>query len=65
MIEWILHIKDVRMLEQIELFSQEEDDWWNSIGSAEKASIERGIAQADTGNLTSHDEAMEKYKKWL
>lgn len=45
----------------MELFSQEDGDWWDSLGDAEKASIERGIAQADAGNLTSHKDVMGKY----
>ncbi len=40
-------------------------DWWDEISDAEKKSIEKGLAQADKGELVPHEQVMKKYKKWL
>ncbi|MBS3742545.1 MAG: hypothetical protein KGY74_10530 [Candidatus Cloacimonetes bacterium] len=40
-------------------------DWWDTISEEERAEIEQGLAEADRGEVTPHEEVMEKYKKWL
>ncbi len=47
------------------LLLRKDADWWETIGAAEKASIKRGIAQADAGKGIPHAEAMKPYGKWL
>ena len=48
-----------------ELLLRKDSDWWDRIGTAERASIKRGIAEADAGMGVSHQEAMKPYGKWL
>ena len=45
-------------------------DWWDGISSKEKAAIEEGLAQAERGEVVSHEDVMKashklisKYKK--
>ena len=40
-------------------------DFWDDLPDAIKADIDVAIKQADAGELYSHEEVMEKYKKWL
>ncbi len=40
-------------------------DWWDTISAEERAEIEQGLAEADRGDVTAHEEVMAKYKKWL
>ena len=40
-------------------------DWWDTISDEERAEIEQGLAEADKGEVISHEEVMGKYKKWL
>ena len=40
-------------------------DWWHTISDEERAEIEQGLAEADRGEVISHEEVMGKYKKWL
>ncbi len=42
-----------------------ETDWWDDVSDEAKASIERGLKDAEAGKVTSHKEVMKKYKKWL
>ena len=65
LIEWILRLGDARLLKQLEAISNVDFDWWDDLSTDEKASIERGIEQANAGQLTDHEDVMKKYKKWL
>ena len=40
-------------------------DWWDTISEEERTEIEQSLAEADRGEVTPHEEVMEKYKKWL
>lgn len=42
-----------------------QNDWWDDVSDEAKASIERGLKDAEAGRVTSHKEVMKKYKKWL
>jgi hypothetical protein len=58
--------KDNDLLAAIrELLLRKDADWWEKIGAAEKASIKRGIAQADASKGIPHAEVMKPYSKWL
>ena len=37
-------------------------DWWDTISDEERTEIEQGLAEADRGEVISHEEVMEKYK---
>ena len=65
LIQWILTIGDAQVLKQLESISNADLDWWNDLSPDEKDSIERGIAQANSGQLKSNDDVMQKYRKWL
>lgn len=45
--------------------SAKQADWWDIISEEERTEIEQGLAEADRGELISHEEVMAKYKKWL
>lgn len=64
LIEWILQIGDTRLLKQLESISNSDSDWWNDLSAEEKSSIERGIAQANSGQLKSNEAVMKKYQRW-
>lgn len=65
LIQWLSTIEDLKFLEKISaLISRErEKDWWNEISDSERASVEKGIAQADDRKLNPHDKARKIYGK--
>ena len=67
LIQWLSTIEDLNFLEKIsDLISREKKkDWWNEISDAEKEAIEKGIAQANAGNLNPPSKAREIYGRWL
>ncbi|HCY75233.1 MAG TPA: hypothetical protein DHV28_04885 [Ignavibacteriales bacterium] len=66
-IDWIANITDESMIAKIKLLKDHpnETDWWDEISDAEKASIERGLADAAAGRVVPHEEVRKKYEKWL
>lgn len=60
-------IEDTTMLRKAyavvaRLLSNEKVDFWDELSYEEKEAIEEGIAQADRGELISHDEVMAEIK---
>lgn len=67
LIQWLSMIDDEVVLDKIALLIEREqkNDWWNEISDAEKASLEKGIKDAEHGKLNSHQKARSIYGKWL
>ncbi|MEI7489206.1 MAG: hypothetical protein WCJ72_17700 [Chryseobacterium sp.] len=66
LIQWLSTLEDKSIIEKlINLRKEETKDWWNTISEEEKASIEKGITDAENKNLKSHSEARKLYEKWL
>ncbi|NIJ45278.1 hypothetical protein FHR24_001717 [Wenyingzhuangia heitensis] len=66
LIQWLTTLNDKSLIEKIlELRKSETTDWWNEISESEKKTIEKGILDAENGNLNSHSEARKVYEKWL
>lgn len=66
LIQWLSSLEDKKIIEKLIQFRKEtNDDWWKTISSEEKASIEKGIEDSNNNNLTPHSEAKKLYEKWL
>ena len=66
LIQWLTTLDDKSLIQKIlDLRKSETKDWWNEISDSEKASIEKGLLDADNGKLNSHSEARNIYEKWL
>ena len=47
------------------LEAEHESDWWEDLSEKAKASIEKGLKDAEAGKVTPHEVVMKKYRKWL
>ena len=66
LIQWLSSLDDLSVIEKIlKLRDKEVSNWWSKISDSEKLSIEKGIADADAGKLSSHTKARKIYGKWL
>lgn len=66
LIQWVSVIEDVELIDKLSAFKEaESSDWWNEISDEEKASIQKGVQDADAGRIKSHTEAKAIYEKWL
>ena len=54
--------KTLKMIHAM-LKGDQESDWWDDLSDAAKASIERGLKDAEAGRVTSHEIVIKKYKK--
>ncbi len=64
LIQWLTTLEDRGTIQKI-LDIRNNDDWWEQISEIERASVEKGIAEANSGQLNTHDKAQEIYGKWL
>jgi len=64
-IRWISRLEDESIIEGIEKLRSSDGDWWEIIDENEKATIEKGILEADNGEFKTTEEVMLKYRKWL
>ena len=42
-----------------------QNDWWDDLSEPAKDSINRALKDVENGKVTSHNEVMKKYEKWL
>ncbi|HAL80960.1 MAG TPA: hypothetical protein DCO83_01000 [Mucilaginibacter sp.] len=65
LIRWLTEVEEPSVISQfIALKNRQQPDWWDEISDDEKSEIEEGLAQADRGDVLSHEEVMAKYQKW-
>ena len=64
-ISWIFHLEDESIIKRIEKLRSYNGDWWEMIDENEKTNIEKGILQADNGEVKTSEEVFSKYRKWL
>lgn len=66
LIQWLSTIDSPTVIEKIlAIRENEKEDWWKKLSATEKESINKGIKDADAGNLRDHDQAKKIYGKWL
>ncbi|PVH25478.1 hypothetical protein [Sphingobacterium corticibacter] len=66
LIQWLSTLEDQEIIEKLIKFKQQETkDWWNLTTSEERSSIEKGISDADSGEVSPHSTARKLYEKWL
>ena len=66
LIQWLSTLNDISIIDKImKLRERENSDWWNELSTLEKDSINKGVKDAESGNLKPHSEAKKLYEKWL
>jgi len=65
LIKWLADVTEPSVIKSfIALKNGQTADWWDIISEEEKAEIEEGLAEAERGEVFSHEEVMSKYQKW-
>ena len=66
LIQWLSSLEDKGIIEKLLQFRKTETkDWWETTHDDEKASIMKGIDDADNNKLNPHSSARKIYEKWL
>jgi hypothetical protein len=63
-VQWVLSLRDAQMLSLLEDLATPEEELWSKMTPDERASVKRGLDEAEDGNLIPHDEAMKRVRKW-
>jgi len=64
LVQMILNTKRPAILKKVEdvLKKEKVTDWWDEISEAERQAIEKGLEEADRGELIPHKEVMKEVK---
>ncbi len=64
LVQLIINTRKPLILKKVEkiLKNEEETDWWDEISEEERLSINKGLAEADKGDLLPHEEVMKEVK---
>ncbi len=54
-----------RVLRKVFAILEKDADWWDAMPDNIKKDVEESIAQADRGEVMSHDEVKKKYPQWF
>jgi hypothetical protein len=66
LIQWLSTVEDKSIIEKLIEFKEKENkDWWDSLSENEKQSLDKGIFDADNGNLKPHSSVKKMYEKWV
>jgi hypothetical protein len=58
LIEWLTKLEDDETLDYLKVVKDSKvshDDWWYELSIDQKAGIERGLKDIDSGRVTPHD----------
>ena len=66
LIQWLSTLEDQSLIDKLlKLRDAENTDWWQELSAIERASIEKGIKEAEEGKLKPHSAVRAMYEKWL
>lgn len=66
LIQWLTTLDDENALKDlISIRDNSNKDWWETISSEEKKSIQNGLKDIKDGKLTPHSEARKVYEEYL
>ena len=66
--ELIDRVNDMSMLNAIKTIlsnQSSESDFWKELPLNIQESVKRGMVQIENGKIRTHEEVMQKHKKWL
>ncbi|CAN5272319.1 hypothetical protein BH09BAC3_BH09BAC3_35280 [soil metagenome] len=62
LIQWLIQLKDERLLKKIEALQAEDIDFWNELSEHQKREIEKGITELDADQKHEYEHVMTKYR---
>lgn len=56
--------KESLLLKLMQVFEEEQVDWWEQLSREEQKEIKQGLKQADQGDVVPHDQVLKRFDKW-
>lgn len=66
--QYLTHLNEKQkktVLNVVKTFAQEQKDWWDEISIEQQEAIDKALNEMKAGKLTTNDEVMKTYTKWL
>jgi hypothetical protein len=64
LLDWLMHVDNNDMLQYLKVIKDQttaQSDWWDDLTDEQKAGIERGIKDIESGREVSHEDIKKKY----
>ena len=64
LLDWLMHVDNNDMLQYLKVIKDQtpaQSDWWDDLTDEQKAGIERGIKDIESGRVVSHEDIKKKY----
>ncbi|MBN8567576.1 hypothetical protein [Flavobacterium filum] len=64
LLDWLMHVNNNDMLQYLKVIKDQttsQKDWWDELSHEQKAGIERGIKDIESGRIVSHEDIKKKY----
>jgi len=64
LIEWLSKLEDGETIDYLKIVKDSNvshNDWWHDLSYEQRAGIERGLKDIDTGKVTPHDNVKQRY----
>lgn len=62
-IEWLIHVQDKSVLNQIDFLRKSEEIKWSSLSDKEREAIEQGIQELEDGKGIPHENVIKDLRK--
>lgn len=62
LIQWLIQLKDERLLKKVEALQAEDIDFWNELSERQKQEIKRGIAELDAGRKHEYEQVIARHR---
>jgi predicted transcriptional regulator len=62
LVQLIISTEKPSILQKVEDVFKKKTDWWDEVSEEERKSIEKGLAEADRGELIPHEQIMKELK---
>lgn len=62
LIQWLIQLKDERLLRKIEALQAEDKDFWNELSEDQRQEIKKGIAELEADQKHDYEQIVSRYR---
>lgn len=62
LIQWLIQLKDERLLSKIAALQAEDKDFWNELSEDQRQEIKKGMEELDSGQKHNYEKVVSKYR---
>lgn len=62
LIQWLVGLKDERLLKKVEAISKEDVDFWDELSEEQQKEIKQGVKELDAGKKHDYQQVMSRHR---